>query len=84
MFESPPYEKKEDTRVGIFLFGGPEEIRTPDLRTANAMRSQLRYRPGYPYYSFETGKVKGKQLWHRSLKRLTGTSTGSVPMPVLP
>ena len=28
-----------------FIIGGPEEIRTPDLRNANAMRSQLRYRP---------------------------------------
>ena len=30
------------------LFGGPEEIRTPDPYNANVMRSQLRYRPmGY-------------------------------------
>ena len=28
-----------------FLFGGPEEIRTPDPHNANVMRSQLRYRP---------------------------------------
>ena len=28
-----------------FLFGGPEEIRTPDPYNANVMRSQLRYRP---------------------------------------
>ena len=27
------------------LFGGPEEIRTPDPYNANVMRSQLRYRP---------------------------------------
>ena len=29
------------------FFGGLEEIRTPDPRNANAMRSQLRYKPGY-------------------------------------
>ena len=28
-----------------FLFGGPEEIRTPDPHNANVMRSQLRYGP---------------------------------------
>ena len=27
------------------LIGGLEEIRTPDPRNANAMRSQLRYKP---------------------------------------
>ena len=30
---------------GAPVFGGLEEIRTPDLRNANAMRSQLRYKP---------------------------------------
>ena len=29
------------------LHGGLEEIRTPDPRNANAMRSQLRYEPGF-------------------------------------
>ena len=33
------------------LCGGLEEIRTPDPRNANAMRSQLRYKPIY-YYDF--------------------------------
>ena len=27
------------------MYGGPEEIRTPDPYNANVMRSQLRYRP---------------------------------------
>ncbi len=31
--------------MGGFLFGGPEEIRTPDPYNANVMRSQLRYGP---------------------------------------
>ena len=30
---------------GCLLFGGPEEIRTPDPYNANVMRSQLRYGP---------------------------------------
>ena len=38
--------KKVPTRRGRYLFyGGLEEIRTPDPRNANAMRSQLRYEP---------------------------------------
>ena len=38
--------KKEPYPVGAwFFFGGLEEIRTPDPRNANAMRSQLRYEP---------------------------------------
>ena len=36
--------RKTTLRVA-FLFGGLEEIRTPDPRNANAMRSQLRYKP---------------------------------------
>ena len=31
--------------MGGLFFGGLEEIRTPDPRNANAMRSQLRYEP---------------------------------------
>ncbi len=31
--------------MGGLFFGGLEEIRTPDPRNANAMRSQLRYKP---------------------------------------
>ena len=31
--------------MGGVFFGGLEEIRTPDPRNANAMRSQLRYEP---------------------------------------
>ena len=33
------------TLAGGSLFGGPEEIRTPDPYNANVMRSQLRYGP---------------------------------------
>ena len=36
--EKPPFK-------GGFSIGGLEEIRTPDPRNANAMRSQLRYEP---------------------------------------
>ena len=36
---------KNTTRWVVFLFGGPEEIRTPDPYNANVMRSQLRYGP---------------------------------------
>ena len=36
---------KNTTRWVVILFGGPEEIRTPDPYNANVMRSQLRYRP---------------------------------------
>ena len=38
------YQKKHHPSGGVF-FGGLEEIRTPDPRNANAMRSQLRYEP---------------------------------------
>ena len=31
--------------MAAFLFGGPEEIRTPDPHNANVVRSQLRYKP---------------------------------------
>ena len=37
--------KKKDTPKRVFLFGGPEESRTPDPYNANVVRSQLRYRP---------------------------------------
>ena len=50
LFESPLVNtivKKNTTRWVVFFFGGLEEIRTPDPRNANAMRSQLRYKPGY-------------------------------------
>ena len=36
-------ERHDESRV--FLFGGLEGIRTLDPRNANAMRSQLRYKP---------------------------------------
>ena len=36
---------KNTTQRVVFLFGGPEEIRTPDPYNANVMRSQLRYGP---------------------------------------
>ena len=35
----------KNTEFGFALFGGPEEIRTPDPYNANVMRSQLRYGP---------------------------------------
>ena len=38
MYEAPP-----ESRVA--LFGGLEEIRTPDPHNANVVRSQLRYKP---------------------------------------
>lgn len=31
--------------MAVLFIGGLEEIRTPDPRNANAMRSQLRYEP---------------------------------------
>ena len=38
--------KKKNHSVGVvFLFGGPDRIRTDDPYNANVMRSQLRYRP---------------------------------------
>ena len=38
--------KKEHHSDGVvFLFGGPDRIRTDDPYNANVMRSQLRYRP---------------------------------------
>ena len=43
-FESPQTKNKSHLKVA-FIFGGPEEIRTPDPYNANVMRSQLRYRP---------------------------------------
>lgn len=47
-FESPRHEKQSHPRRGRTVFGGPEEIRTPDPYNANVMRSQLRYGPmGY-------------------------------------
>ena len=39
------HTKKRATQMGGSLFGGPEEIRTPDPYNANVMRSQLRYGP---------------------------------------
>ena len=33
--------------MGGLLFGGLEEIRTPDPHNANVVRSQLRYEPVY-------------------------------------
>ena len=39
--------KRNTTRWVVFLFGGPEEIRTPDPYNANVMRSQLRYGPKF-------------------------------------
>ena len=47
-FESPLHEchtKKNTTLAGGVLFGGLEEIRTPDPHNANVVRSQLRYKP---------------------------------------
>ncbi len=37
--------KRKTTRRVVFLFGGLEEIRTPDPHNANVVRSQLRYKP---------------------------------------
>ena len=37
--------KKKDTQKRVLLFGGLEEIRTPDPHNANVVRSQLRYKP---------------------------------------
>ena len=37
--------REKDHAIRHGLFGGLEEIRTPDPRNANAMRSQLRYEP---------------------------------------
>ena len=37
--------KKKDTEKRVLLFGGLEEIRTPDPHNANVVRSQLRYKP---------------------------------------
>ncbi len=31
--------------MGVLVFGGLEEIRTPDPHNANVVRSQLRYKP---------------------------------------
>ena len=45
MFESPLPNKSTTQRV-VLLFGGLEEIRTPDPHNANVVRSQLRYKPG--------------------------------------
>ena len=40
------HNEREYHPLGDTLFhGGLEEIRTPDPRNANAMRSQLRYKP---------------------------------------
>ena len=36
---------KKDRHQAVFLIGGLEGIRTLDPRNANAMRSQLRYKP---------------------------------------
>ena len=44
IFESSG-KQKQSHRLAALLSGGPEEIRTPDPRNANAMRSQLRYGP---------------------------------------
>ena len=41
----PGKQKETHHKCGVFLFGGPEEIRTPDPYNANVMRSQLRYGP---------------------------------------
>ena len=55
--------------MGCFFVGGLEEIRTPDPRNANAMRSQLRYKPIYArnytaaaYACQEQGKEKGSRF----------------------
>ena len=43
------------------IFGGLEEIRTPDPHNANVVRSQLRYKPGFTYpdiIAVSTNKVK--------------------------
>ena len=37
--------KRKTARRAVFLFGGLEEIRTPDPHNANVVRSQLRYKP---------------------------------------
>jgi hypothetical protein len=39
--------KKPKRDLGLSLFGGAEEDRTPDLRIANATLSQLSYGPMY-------------------------------------
>ena len=49
IFESPlrKYHTKYETPPNgwCFIFGGLEEIRTPDPHNANVVRSQLRYEP---------------------------------------
>ena len=46
MFITNPKQCLTKNKVfGFALFGGPEEIRTPDPYNANVMRSQLRYGP---------------------------------------
>ena len=42
---SSPDKKHRSPEWGTCVFGGPEEIRTPDPYNANVMRSQLRYGP---------------------------------------
>ena len=65
--------RKTTLRVA-FLFGGLEEIRTPDPRNANAMRSQLRYKPGYvEIISLKNIFVKKKEaLCGASFHMITG------------
>lgn len=53
----------KNTEFGFALFGGLEEIRTPDPHNANVVRSQLRYKPVvfYPAIIAPTdNKVKQK------------------------
>ena len=38
-------KNQRPTSVGLWIFGGDEEDRTPDLRIANAALSQLSYVP---------------------------------------
>ena len=43
---APAWQKKTPAIAGRgWVFGGPKEDRTPDLRIANAALSQLSYRP---------------------------------------
>ena len=55
------YVKSTRLHRTLSIFGGLEEIRTPDPHNANVVRSQLRYKPIYaviilPFF----GVVKGK------------------------
>ncbi len=53
--------------MGVLVFGGLEEIRTPDPHNANVVRSQLRYKPK-DYYGGGFGMSRIKR-------------SGSLPAP---